>query len=113
MPKGPKAKPTWLDRIPATDRRQYSYQLERLGQHVHDEIREPDKPFKQHSLGLELSYDSEGKARAFALATMLASNAAEVAGIEPDARILRDTLTVLLRRKIPFTVDDQAVLLTY
>lgn len=112
MPKLPKVIPTWLDRISAADRRQFSYQLERLGQHLQDVIREPDKPFKQYSLGLELSYDSD-KVRAFALATMLASNAAEAAGIEPDARVLRGTLIVLLRRKIPFTVDDQNVLLTY
>ncbi len=101
--------PPWLAHIGSRERKKFKYELRRLGEHVASWSKRPDQPFKETSLGQETAYEAD-KAHPFALAAAHSLAASCTLGQTPERDLLAQTLAALLRRSLPCTADDLALL---
>jgi len=101
--------PPWLGHIGLSERKQFEYELGRLDKHVASWSKQPDQPFNKTKLGQEITNASD-KAYAFALAAAHALVACRELKQSPAAGLLAQTLAALLRRNLPCTGGDLALL---
>jgi hypothetical protein len=102
--------PRWLAQIASAHREQFADELQRLATHVANWSKHPDQPFTKTSIAQTTNYEP-AKAYPFAIAAAHALVACRKLDQEPAAELLAETLAALLRRNLPCTADDLALLL--